>query len=824
MDTLLLANYHYFVTIFTALYCFAFILFLSNRFQYSQPARAFAAWLVFVFLWSVKESLTAALHPHLGENALLRAAVIVSPLYLLNANFAFHMLVSIYNAIVARERRFTHEKTVHIVIGSLVAVFYVLSLIEPSLMYASFSKGTYDYHYQPGIVMLLFGLLLLAAVGVPAIILVKVSRSEPQSEAFLVGVGSLFALAVVAATNIAPTALGLDTLPRLGVLSISFLCAATFYGIKRYGRTFTLGRVLDELRKAKMIGESLRGLLVQALDEDTIFQNICDSAQEISDSLYVCAVLFGANDSSYQVRGVSRAAETLRDSVFGRLPLTTGKKYSLSDSGILARQLHDPRPMACVEVNEFFGGQFEEGTARELNRLAGIRQIVSYPVMLNDAIKGAIILFRTTRTESLDLYAVFATQCALALMTSTHIRELEEKRKLEEMLHHSQKMDAIGQLAGGMAHDFNNMLSGISGFATIIKRNYGKRDAKLAEYVDTILSASDRAADLIGKLLAFARKGKYQLVPVDIHQAIGEVIEILDRTIDKRIRIVRKLEARPSTVLGDPPQIENILLNLAVNARDAMAQGGILTFATATTTIDPSDPRIAEYGIRPGDYIVTSVQDTGTGMDGDTLRHMFEPFFTTKEVGKGTGLGLASVYGSVKNHGGHIDVESGLGAGTSFHVYVPLLRAKEGTAGSLVKPRTDIIRGEGHILVVDDEEIVLSLCKEILPEYGYTVTAFGSGEETVAYYRDHWQQVDAVIVDMIMPGMNGAECMDRLRKINPDVRLIVTTGYDFTEKTSMILSRGVSAFLQKPFRDTTLLKTIADVLAGKTLGFDQAQD
>ncbi|MBD3316937.1 MAG: response regulator, partial [Chitinivibrionales bacterium] len=477
-----------------------------------------------------------------------------------------------------------------------------------------------------------------------------------------------------------------------------------------------------------------------------------------------------------------------------------------------------------VNIAEFFDEQIDDKTAGELSRPAGIRQIVSYPIMLNDAIKGAVVLFRGNRTDSLDLYAVFATQCAFALMTSTHIRELEEKRRLEEMLHYSQKMDAVGRLAGGMAHDFNNMLSGISGYATIIKRSYGEKEPKLKGYVDTILNAADRAADLIGKLLAFARKGKYQMVSVDVHKAIEAVIGLLDRTIDKRIRIVRKLKAKPSTVLGDPTQIENIFLNLAVNARDAMARGGTLTFATSITSIDKSDTRVAEYNTEAGDYMVVSVSDTGSGMNSDTLSHMFEPFFTTKEVGKGTGLGLASVYGIVKNHGGHVAVESVVGVGTTFDVYIPLLSPGEAPTDNLVKPRTDIIRGNGHIVVIEDEEIVRKLCQEILPEYGYTVTILENGIEGVNYYLEHWREVDAVLVDMIMPGMNGAECISALRKTNPEVKVIVMTGFDFTEKTTAILSSGIDAFLQKPFRETTLLKTIADVLAGKSLGFDQAQE
>ncbi|MBD3314643.1 MAG: hypothetical protein GF344_02540, partial [Chitinivibrionales bacterium] len=339
MKALLLSNYHFFICIFTGLYCLAFILVLANRYQYSAPARSFASWLFFVFIWSARESLTTAFLPYLDTQALLKAVVSTSPLYLVSVNFAFHVLISIHNAQVSGDRKFNHEKTVQIALGILIAVFYATSLIDPKLLYSSFDKGAYDYHYQAGPLMLAFILVQFIALGWPAVMLIRDSRAEPHSEALIVGIGSLLALGALGATTFVPNLLGFTHLPRLGVLAVSFPCAAAFAAIQKYGRTFAFGRVLDELKKAKLIGKSLRGLVVGTLDEDTIFQNICDSAQEISDSLFVCVVIFDMQAASYEVRGVSRATDTLKDTVFGRLPLSPGTKYPLSERGVLAQQI-----------------------------------------------------------------------------------------------------------------------------------------------------------------------------------------------------------------------------------------------------------------------------------------------------------------------------------------------------------------------------------------------------------------------------------------------------------------------------------------------------
>ncbi|MFW6221042.1 MAG: response regulator [Fibrobacterota bacterium] len=815
MTSLILKNYYFLVTIFSACYSFALIFFLSHRFNYSKPSRAFALFLFYTFLWSVKDAITGVLYPDLSEQSLLMLVVSISPLYLFNPCFAFHMLISVYNATVKKSKRFLYEKQVQISFGLILGSVYVISLIYPQFMYKSFSMGTIDYYYTSGLGIIIFSALVVIGALIPAIMLVSVSFSNRRSEAGIIGIGSLFSICIVFLTNIAPSLFGFSDSPRLGALSISVLCAVTFYGIRRYGITFSIGKVLEERQKLRMIGDSLEGLIAQ-YDEHAIFQRLCDYALEISESLFVSIVLFDRDYTQYEVQGISCSDHGVTDEVFHRLPLSRGDRHNLQDNSLLSQLIEDPTPRECSNLQAFFNNQLPANHLTEIDRLTHMRQILCYPVVLDEIVCGAVILFRATRTEYLDLYGIFAVQCALILKFSSQIRELEDKRRLEMMLHHSQKMDAIGQLAGGIAHDFNNMLAGISGYANIIRRNYSKNDPKLEKYVCTIIKATDRAADLTNKLLAFARKGKYQMVPVNMHKVIEETINILDRTIDKKIRIRKNLYAPKHTIVGDPTQIQNALINLAINGRDAMPSGGILTFETAVEQMNYTEKRLSEFGIKAGMYLRFSISDSGIGMDETTLAHIYEPFYTTKGVGKGTGLGLASVYGSIKSHGGHISVKSKLGEGTTFSVYLPLADQPD-----CKKPGTDIVptvKGcKARILIVDDEEIVRDLFKTLLTPYGYDVFTCADGLEAVEFYEKNFEGIDLVILDMIMPYKNGVETLTEMRSINPSVRAILSTGYDFTEKTQKILTKGIGGFLQKPFDESRLIKAISEALEMETV-------
>jgi nitrogen-specific signal transduction histidine kinase/CheY-like chemotaxis protein len=387
-------------------------------------------------------------------------------------------------------------------------------------------------------------------------------------------------------------------------------------------------------------------------------------------------------------------------------------------------------------------------------------------------------------------------------------RRDEERRQIEEQLAQSHKLDAIGQLAGGVAHDFNNQLAGIMGFAELLREEV-ESDAKLLPYVDYILNGTRRSAELTGKLLAFARKGKYQTMPVNLHKVIGEVVSLLKHSVDKRIRIVQDLKAEPPVVLGDPTQLQNAILNLALNARDAMPQGGTLSLRTRNTTLDGDFCRSVTFDVTPGHYICVSVEDTGVGMDEELLKRVFEPFFTTKDEGRGTGMGLASVYGTVTNHRGAVTVRSTPGKGSTFEAFLPA--AVEETV-AITGGKETTVRGNARILVVDDEETFRDLAVASLKSLGYEVVTCADGVSAVDYYRAASKLIDLVMLDIVMPGMDGRETYNSLREINPDVKAILCSGYSKDGRAQEILDDGAMGFVQKPFRRAELSRLLAGVL------------
>jgi PAS domain S-box-containing protein len=387
-------------------------------------------------------------------------------------------------------------------------------------------------------------------------------------------------------------------------------------------------------------------------------------------------------------------------------------------------------------------------------------------------------------------------------------RAEEERRAMESRLRQSQKMEAIGNLAGGIAHDFNNLLGGISGFAELIKMQ--NPPEKLAGYADKILDTSGRAAELIRQLLDFSRKSEIAFLPADMHKIIYQVQGILKHTIDRRITIRTELNAAPPVVMGDAGRLQNALLNLAVNARDAMPEGGIVSFKTEVVPGETVLAKTAAPGVAPGRYLEIEVTDTGAGMDENVKAHLFEPFFTTKEQGKGTGLGLASVFGCVKQHNGHLAVESELGKGTSFRIYLPL-SAKE------VKPaahdtRYEALKGTGTILLVDDEAVIRQSVQEILSRLDYNLVCRNNGREAVEYYRPHHKSVDLVVLDMNMPEMNGLDCFRELKKINPNVAVLIASGYSDPEETRAVLKEGAKSVLRKPFRAKELAQAVREAM------------
>jgi PAS domain S-box-containing protein len=381
----------------------------------------------------------------------------------------------------------------------------------------------------------------------------------------------------------------------------------------------------------------------------------------------------------------------------------------------------------------------------------------------------------------------------------------EEKEKLERGLLHAQKMEAIGTLAGGIAHDINNLLMGIQGYASLILLDTDVGDPhykKLKSIEEQVKSGSD----LTGQLLGFARGGRYEIRPTDLNEVVRKTSTMFGRT-KKEIAIRQKYQEDLWPVEVDRGQIEQVLLNLYVNAWQAMPGGGELYLETANIVLDENYTKASS--VAHGKYVKISVTDTGTGMDEKTRARIFEPFFTTKEMGRGTGLGLATVYGIIKGHKGIINVYSEKGQGTTFNIYLPASE-KEVTKG--IKASNKLLRGNETMLLVDDEEMILAVTREILESLGYTILAAGSGREAIDTYSKNKEKIDLVILDMIMPEMGGGETFDRLKEINPDIKVILSSGYALNGQANKIMERGCRAFIQKPFTKLALNKTIKQAL------------
>lgn len=391
-------------------------------------------------------------------------------------------------------------------------------------------------------------------------------------------------------------------------------------------------------------------------------------------------------------------------------------------------------------------------------------------------------------------------------------RDVTLQIKLEEQLRQSQKMESIGKLAGGVAHDFNNMLTGIMGTAELARMDIGESNPELVKQIDLIISTAEQAASLTSKLLDFARKGKMVSAPYNIHDCINDVITILQRSIDRRITIETRLTAQLSTVLADPSQIQNAVLNLAINARDAMPQGGTLLLKTENTHLDPSFCHASPFDLTPGPYILITVSDTGIGMSPETLKQIFEPFFTTKELGKGTGLGLPAVYGTIKAHHGAITVYSELNVGTVFRIYLPVCLSEQAPAPAV--PIEEIEQGTGTVLVVDDEEVVRLTATHILEGLGYDVIVAEDGLQGLELYRQQSDSIDLILLDMVMPRMSGQEAAREIRKINPNARILMTSGYTRDRVISQTKEEGIHGFVKKPYRKAELGKAIARAMRG----------
>jgi signal transduction histidine kinase/ActR/RegA family two-component response regulator len=372
------------------------------------------------------------------------------------------------------------------------------------------------------------------------------------------------------------------------------------------------------------------------------------------------------------------------------------------------------------------------------------------------------------------------------------LRDLTNEYRLRTELRQTEKMQAVGQLAGGVAHDFNNQLTIIMGFADILAAKLGLQDSAL-QAVKKISMAARNSASLTKQLLAFARKGAFYIEPISLNHLVAQVLSLAKRSIDKNIKIIESLSTEECIIDGDVAQLQNALLNLCINARDAMPEGGRLTLRTDCV----------------GDTAQLRVIDTGCGIDDAIKDKIYDPFFTTKEVGKGTGMGLAAVFGTLEKHKATIEVESEFGVGTTFILTFPLSAKKPSDPEG---KRVAIQRGQGHIMVIDDDEEVSALTTEMVRSLGYKVTCFNDPEEALDWYTDYHREVDIILLDMIMPDMDGLEAYKRIKCISAEAKVMIVSGYSVEGKAQQVLDLGAQGFIQKPFTAADMSKALIKVI------------
>ena len=389
----------------------------------------------------------------------------------------------------------------------------------------------------------------------------------------------------------------------------------------------------------------------------------------------------------------------------------------------------------------------------------------------------------------------------------THtLKDISKSKQLELSFHQAMRMESIATLAGGIAHDFNNLLMGIQGYTSLMMNSLPPTHHHY-DMLKRIEASVTSGAELTKQLLGFARKGKYDVKPVSLNEIIRKSLAIFGRA-RKEIVIREKYREDLWTIEGDQGQIEQVLLNLYVNAWQAMPAGGELFVETDNHLV--TEETTSPLNLESGEYVRLSVRDTGIGMDEKTQQRIFDPFFTTKEMGRGTGLGLASAYGIIKNHGGIINVKSRVGYGTTFSIYLPA--SDKDITLDLPPAKAEVVKGNETVLLIDDQQIVLDVGKELLDALGYNTVLASSGLDAVEVYKQRMNEIDLVIIDMIMPGMDGGETYDILKRLNPGIKTILSTGYSIDGDAAEIMKQGVNAFIQKPFSMKHLAKKIREVL------------
>ena len=466
-----------------------------------------------------------------------------------------------------------------------------------------------------------------------------------------------------------------------------------------------------------------------------------------------------------------------------------------------------------VHVEVMASGQYDKTVSRKDNAFLGTLGTIramekqKYVAPVNDGEISCGEIF-SSGTDDIDLDSYYkmheGTVGIIRDVTERRIFE-QQKAKIEKRLQQSRKMEAIGQLAGGIAHSFNNLLMVIQGNISLMLLNIVPSHL-YHEKLRSIEEQVQNASKLTAQLLGYARKGKYEVKCLDLNQIVQETSETFGRT-KMGITIRKELDDGLFSMDADETQLQQVLFDLYLNAAEAMLDSGDIILKT--TNLTHEDMKDKEFDPKPGNYVLLTITDTGLGMDKSTVELIFDPFFTTKHMGMGTGLGLASAYGIINGHGGYIDVESRKGHGSTFNIYLPAsvekVRKALGTAD-------EIIRATGTVLLVDDEDIILEVEKKLLEASGYDVLTARNGKEAVEIYKKKWDNIDLVLMDMVMPNMGGGEAYDRMKEINPRVKVLLSSGYSINGEAKEILARGCDGFIQKPCTIKELSMKIREIL------------
>jgi two-component system cell cycle sensor histidine kinase/response regulator CckA len=502
------------------------------------------------------------------------------------------------------------------------------------------------------------------------------------------------------------------------------------------------------------------------------YRNILDNIQESYFEMNLAGELTFFNDSLIEITGYPR------DELMGM----NNREYTSEET--------------AKEMYTIFNQVYRTGEPAEIN---------DYEILIKGGETRTLELSTNLMKDQDDRPVGFR---GIARDVTERLKAEKERKQLEAQLQQAQKMETIGTLAGGIAHDFNNLLQGIQGRASLMLMGTASSHPHF-EHLNGIVDYVEGGANLTRQLLGFARGGKYEVKTTDLNELIKNQNKMFGRT-KKEITIRGKYEENLWSTEVDRSQIEQVLMNLYINAVQAMPGGGDLYVQTENIIIDEN--YIKPFMIKPGKYIKTSVTDTGVGMDKETQQRIFDPFFTTKEMGRGTGLGLASVYGIVKNHDGFINVYSEQGEGTTFNFYLPTSKGEILDDKELAE---DILKGSETVLLVDDEDMIIDVGKPILEQMGYNVITATGGKEALDIYEKNKQEIGIVVLDMIMPGMGGGDTYDRLKELNPDIKVLLSSGYSINGQATKILERGCDGFIQKPFNVMGLSRKIRGVLDKK---------